>query len=138
MATQFVKQPAGGTGPAQRPPATVVAPSAADTVKGGGSKMVSSKAYNGIGSDAVKSLAQAGQTLDKMADVVPVVPVATPDGGKGNLASEDPTPSKPNVIKQGSGTKPGRQEPVKGQTGGRANGGVLNVQNPLLQSKKGA
>jgi hypothetical protein len=123
---------------AQRPAASASGGSAVPLMKQGGSKMEDSKGNNPIGADAVKILVMGGQTIDKL-PVCPVEPVPTPDGGKGNVASEDVDVSAANVIGPTPDgqekNKPGRQGTVKGQTGGRANGWVTSTPNPLLQSR---
>jgi hypothetical protein len=136
---QFVKMPAGGTGESQRPTATVASPNPLKLMASSGK--VSESGPTGVGADATKVLAQGGQVIDKL-PIVPVEAQPSPDGGKGNLASEDPIVSKQNVIRAGDGSRPGRQEPKRAAVASvhRPAPGVINVKNLMLQSqpKKGA
>ena len=128
-----------------RPAASVSGPSAVDALKQGGSKMVSSKASPQLGGDVYTSLDATGTSIATDAGLTPLLPKPAPDGKGGNVASQDPDISAANVIgptaegKQKN--KPGRQESIRGQTGGRANGWVTNTPSPIVlaaRPKKGA
>ena len=134
--------PSGGTGDSQRPTATTNSPNPTALMKSSG-KASESKGTTSLGAAVSGVFDTAGVTVNQQLPTVKPVPfVPTPEGPGGNVASETPDISAANVIKQGDGSKPGRQEPKKGAVASshRPAPGVVNVQNPAFTQipKKGA